>query len=701
MLPRNASKQQPLALAKSNPGFWLSVLQHLRQVTAGSRERKLAIGGGIFAVAGATYGCIHFMGSKTKDQLQSSGDGGPITHSEHGAPKKSKASVNAEFFNQFRKFLPIIIPGFWTREVATMLAIGAILMMRTWLDFWMIANNANILGAVVGRNLQKFLKYILQFALMQVPTSLVNNLLKHFIDSLALYFRERLTVHLHKEYTKGFTYYAVSNLDNRIENADQMLTQDIEKFSNSLATLYSNITKPLIDVVLFYRNIVMRFGWGGPTTMIAYFVLAGAIMTKLRGPFAWFTSTQAKLEGEFRYCHSRLITHGEEIAFYGGGQREHGVLNSSFSRLVRIIKKYLRFRTILGVIDSCLTKYSGTLVGYFIVTAPIFDPARESRYIEALGGNPNLIMEDYTRYMRLLLVMVRAVSRLVSSGRELSHLAGYTSRVAELAKVLEDLNSGTFVRTQTASQDEEGEGEVLPRIDPVNSRGEVIEIDDSETPIIRFEEVPIVTPNGDVLVRDLTFEIKSGMNCLIAGPNGCGKSSLFRILGNLWPLCGGRLTRPRVEHLFYIPQRPYLAIGTLRDQVVYPHTKKDLDRLGVKDEDLLQLIDRVALGYLVSRFNGGWDSVEDWWDVLSGGEKQRLAMARLFYHRPKFAVLDECTSAVSVDIEAKMYEYCKEIGCTLFTISHRKTLWAFHDYVLKFDGKGSYEFLHLASYEGL
>ncbi|CAI2343905.1 unnamed protein product [Caenorhabditis sp. 36 PRJEB53466] len=114
-------------------------------------------------------------------------------------------------------------------------------------------------------------------------------------------------------------------------------------------------------------------------------------------------------------------------------------------------------------------------------------------------------------------------------------------------------------------------------------------------------------------------------------------------------------------------------------------------RKGINDTDLEKMLEHVQLTHILER-EGGWSAVQDWMDVLSGGEKQRIAMARLFYHRPQFAILDECTSAVSVDVEGAMYRLCREMNITLFTVSHRKSLWKYHEYSLYMDGRGSYRF---------
>lgn len=129
--------------------------------------------------------------------------------------------------------------------------------------------------------------------------------------------------------------------------------------------------------------------------------------------------------------------------------------------------------------------------------------------------------------------------------------------------------------------------------------------------LIEFKDVTIATPNGDVLTPHMTFQVVSGMNCLITGPNGCGKSSLFRILGGLWPLFDGKVVKPTTRNMFYVPQKPYLPLGTLRDQVIYPDSEEDVRAKDLNDDDLMIFLKYVHLEYLVER-EGGWDSVRDW-----------------------------------------------------------------------------------------
>jgi len=142
----------------------------------------------------------------------------------------------------------------------------------------------------------------------------------------------------------------------------------------------------------------------------------------------------------------------------------------------------------------------------------------------------------------------------------------------------------------------------------------------------------------------------------------------------------------------FVPQKPYLVMGSLRDQITYPHSRDDMAKLGITDHDLLALLDIVDPNRSI-RMEWALDDERDWSAALSGGQKQRVALARVFYHRPRYAILDECTSAVSSEVEGNIYVTCKKLGITLFTISHRPNLQQYHDYQLRLDGHSHWEYL--------
>uniref|UniRef100_A0A673NFV4 ATP-binding cassette sub-family D member 3-like n=1 Tax=Sinocyclocheilus rhinocerous TaxID=307959 RepID=A0A673NFV4_9TELE len=565
-----------------------------------------------------------------------------------------------------------LIPVFICREKGSgyLLLIAVMLMARTYCDVWMIHNGTMIESAIIGRSTTTFKRYLVNFITVMPFISLVNNLLKLGLNELKLCFRVRLTNHLYNDYLTGFTYYQIGNLDNRIANPDQLITQDVEKFCNSVVDLYSNVTYPVI-----LNHILGSIGSLGPASLLSYLVFSGLLLTRLRRPIGKMTITEQRYEGEYRYVNSRLITNSEEIAFYNGNRREKQTINGTFQKLVDHLSRFIHFRFSMGVVDSIIAKYIAMGVGYLVISRPFLDLTNQ-RHVNSTYSER---LEDYYRSGRMLISLAQALGRIVLAGREMTRLSGFTARITEIQEVLKELNSGRYERTMVTQRIK------VEKIPLIPGKGKIIIADN----IIKFEHIPLVTPNGDILIRDLSFEVSSGTNVLVCGPNGCGKSSLFRVLGELWPLCGGQLTKPQRGKLFYVPQRPYMTLGSLRDQVIYPDTHEDQKKKGTSDRVLKEYLDNVQLGHILER-EGSWDIVQDWMDVLSGGEKQRMAMARLFYHKPQFAILDECTSAVSVDLESSVSSF--QVGITLFTVSHRKSLWKHHEYYLHMDGRGNYEF---------
>ncbi|XP_043961191.1 ATP-binding cassette sub-family D member 3a isoform X1 [Gambusia affinis] len=595
--------------------------------------------------------------------------------------KKDKTAVDKVFFLRMLRILHIMVPRVFCMETAYLLLIAAMLVARTYCDVWMIQNGTMIESAIIGRSTKDFKIFLFSFIKFMPVIALVNNFLKLGLNELKLRFRERLTKKLYDQYLQGFTYYKMGNLDNRIANADQLLTQDVEKFCNSVVDLYSNLSKPLLDIFLYIFKLASAIGAQGPAIMMAYLLISGLFLTRLRRPIGKMTVTEQRYEGEYRYVNSRLITNSEEIAFYNGNLREKQTIHSTFKKLVDHLHNFIFFRFSMGFVDSIIAKYVATVVGYLVVSRPFLNLS-DPRHLHSTHSE---LLEDYYQSGRMLLRMAQALGRIVLAGREMTRLSGFTARITELMTVLKELNTGKYERTMVSLQ--ERETETAEKTVLVPGSGQIINRDN----IIKFDHTPLATPNGDLLIRDLTFEVRSGTNVLVCGPNGCGKSSLFRVLGELWPLFGGNLTKPERGKLFYVPQRPYMTLGSLRDQVIYPDTVEEQRRKGISDQVLKDYLDNVQLGHILDR-EGSWDVVQDWMDVLSGGEKQRMAMARLFYHKPQFAILDECTSAVSVDVEDYIYSHCRTVGITLFTVSHRKSLWKHHEYYLHMDGRGNYEF---------
>ncbi|XP_050428786.1 ATP-binding cassette sub-family D member 3 [Adelges cooleyi] len=592
------------------------------------------------------------------------------------AKNTNRAHVDWRFIKQLCRILKITIPGVMSAEFGFLVLVAVSLAARSFSDIWMIQNGTNIETAIVNNDKQLFIKRLMYFFAGMPIISIVNNVLKWSIGELKLRLRTRLTHHLYEDYLRGYTYYKMNNLDTRISNPDQLLTADVDKFCEMFTDLYSNVCKPFLDIVIYVYKLTRTLGFQTPTVMLGYLVVSGSILTYLRRPTGRMTVVEQKLEGEYRYINSRLIANSEEIAFYNGNNREKLIMLSAFNKLTSHLRKFLEFKVFMGVIDNIIGKYIATVVGFYAVSLPFID---SNSPLSKLSKDERF--RNYYTMGRMLVKLAEAIGRLVLAGRDMTRLAGFTARVTEIMTVLDDLNKGKYTRTMLTDSEVQNKKSLVP------NSGRIITKDN----IIKFDKVPLVTPNGDVLIEELSFEVTSGMNVLVCGPNGCGKSSLFRILGELWPMFGGSLTKPPRGKLFYIPQRPYMTLGTLRDQVTYPHTKEEMQRRGKSDADLAMHLERVQLSYLLQR-DQGWDTVADWMDILSGGEKQRIAMARLFYHKPQFAILDECTSAVSVDVEGSMYQYCRECGISLFTVSHRKSLWKHHDFYLQMDGRGTFQF---------
>ncbi|CAI5755766.1 unnamed protein product [Candida verbasci] len=603
---------------------------------------------------------------------------------------------NSKFLNQLTIIWRILIPKFYCKNTSLLLSQCFFLIFRTWLSLLVAKLDGQIVKNLIAANGRKFSRDLIYWLLIAFPASYTNAAIKYLELRLALGFRTNLTRYIHDMYLdKTMAYYKIDLNSSEIENIDQYITNDVTNFCQSLCGLFSSMGKPFIDLIFFSVYLRDNLGTGAIMGIFANYLITAILLKRATPSFGKLSSEKAHLEGVYFNRHLDLMTNSEEIGFYKGSLIEKFKLSQNFKKLMDHATKEINITAAYSVLEDYVLKYTWSAWGYIFAGLPVFLdelwPAEDKKKVqkENDSASERKNMRQFITNKRLLLSLADAGSRLMYSIKDVNILTGYTDRVFNLLIQLHKVHS--------------------PRFDYGDKRG----ISDIHGTIqnnyhdgLRFENIPIIIPTSEgseytPLINNLNFTIKH-KNMLILGSNGCGKTSIARIVAGLWPLYKGLLSKPNDDDIFYLPQKTYFTTGNLRDQIIYPHTYTEMLEMGYNDDYLYHILREVKLEYLLKR-EGNFNVVKDWKDVFSGGEKQRMSIARVLFKNPKLVILDESTNAVSTDVEDYLFELLILKKIPFITLSHRPLLMKYHDYILEIsdEEKGEWKLHDLTSEENL
>lgn len=586
--------------------------------------------------------------------------GNQLAGKQDKAPARAgrrKVDTGSEFWATFFNLLSEAFPS-GSRGRGLLGTQFMLLIMRTLLTVRATKLNTYYLTKAISQASWRYwTRWFVNFFGWMATGTLVNSGLRYVESLLALEMRLALTRAAHTKYLKGNAFYRAAVLrEGGLDNVDNRIVGDIEAFSRETAQLYGHSFKPSLEFVLSLSEAAKELGFSRPITLFASQIFITGVLRSLSPSLGRMVAKEAQLEGSFRHEHARLLAHAEEVALLRGQDTERAILNRGLQQLISTQRWHALLRIRKSVGDN-IAKFQGLLVGGVFVHIPFLlrKDVSEGERVSSFRATEELMLRCGSAFTEVLLLQ-----------KNLDELAGHTYRISQLFKALDK------------------QADVAPPAD-------------AEPDCISFQHVSVCAPEPDgqkrLLIKDLTLEVRPGQSVLVTGPNGCGKTSLFRVLAGLWPPEAGTVNCP-ASQLMWLPQRPYLCIGSLRDQVTYPKMYGFQRRF---DERIVECLRAAGLSKLIDNPVGLDLQHEEWADVLSGGERQRIGFARVYFHAPKFAVLDEATSAINPDEEIQLYNRVIEGGTSVFSIAHRLELRKLHQLELqiKGDGTGSWELLHL------
>ncbi|WP_042724360.1 ABC transporter ATP-binding protein/permease [Chthoniobacter flavus] len=466
-------------------------------------------------------------------------------------------------------------------------------------------------------------------------------------ERLSLVWRRWMTQHLIKRYFYNRAYYRIRASES-VDNPDQRISEDVRTFTTGVLNFFLVIVNSIVTLITFVGVL-----WSISGQLVAVLVLyatVGTIVSMLFGKrLVGLYFNQYQREANFRYGLVRVRENAESIAFYRGEKREHRDLIERFNDVLENTLWIIGWTRNLGFFSNSYN-YLALIVPSLIV-GPMYIHGR----VEF-----GVVTQAESAFAQVL----AAVSIIIA---QIENLSSFSAGVRRLGDLWDNLD--TFDE-EDAREAEEAQIEI-----------------NEEALHLKLDDVTVQTPGGEkVLARDLSFQLPRRGSLLIMGESGSGKSSLLRTIAGLWQSGTGAIDRPAHKRLMFLPQKPYMVPGNLRAQLMYPLSEEDAD-----DEAITKAIEKVNLDDIYARVDGDLNKVVDWTNVLSLGEQQRVAFARLFLKKPSIAFLDEATSALDEDNERLLYERLGGSGIAYVSVGHRSTLKEFHDTLLVLSKDGSSE----------
>ncbi|MFA6921512.1 MAG: ABC transporter ATP-binding protein/permease [Gallionella sp.] len=553
-------------------------------------------------------------------------------------------SFNRHLWQRFRA----IAAPYWFREEkwqARGLLVLLVLLLLGQTGFAVLFNQltGEFTSALAARDADRFWTAIQKCLIILVVAVPIYAFYYYVRDKLGIYWRRWLTRHFLGSYFGNRAYYEL-NTNTEIDNPDQRIAEDINTFTQKSLYFLLVLIGALLQLVAFSGVL-----WSISTELVFFLIIyaiAGTAITVLvfGKVLIGVNFYQLKREANFRFSLVRIRENAEAIAFYRGEAQESWQIGQRFNEAFRNYNRLIRAQLNLNLFQYGYSFMTIILPSAIIAGRVLSGELEVGRAIQAAGA---------------FAAILSALTVIIDNFESLSRFAAGIDRLDSFAK---------FLAGKAGCPQKIGDGITL--------------VEDTR---LSIENLTLQTPNHErTLIKDLTLAINPGAGVMIVGTSGCGKSSLLRAIAGLWRSGNGRIVRPDSGEMLFLPQRPYMLLGSLRYQLLYPKQ----DRV-INDEELLDLLGRVNLPDIAARF-GGLDAERDWAKVLSVGEQQRVAFARVLLAAPRYAILDEATSALDIANEDSLYRQLAGTTTTLVSVGHRASILKYHPQVLELDGNGGW-----------